>query len=298
MQWLPAAELLTFEEIERVARVVRRALRRSTASASPAASPRCGPTCRCSSSKLRRRCGVDLALTTNGATLRPLADDLAAAGLRRINISLDSLRRDRFREHDPARRAATQVLDGHRRRARGRPRPGEGQRRGHAGRERRRDRRLRPLRPRAGRRRALHRVHAARRRRALDRRPGRRPATRSSTPSTPCSRSSRSTAGARTPAERFRYRDGGGEIGVIASVTQPFCATCDRVRLTAEGQFRNCLFALDENDLRALAARRRRPTTSWPRRSPSAAWPRSGPGTRSARCTSSGRAASMSQIGG
>ena len=52
------------------------------------------------------------------------------------------------------------------------------------------------------------------------------------------------------PARRWRYADGGGEIGVIASVTKPFCGDCDRVRMTAEGQFRTCLFATDEIDLR------------------------------------------------
>jgi GTP 3',8-cyclase len=54
------------------------------------------------------------------------------------------------------------------------------------------------------------------------------------------------------PAEVFRYLDGGGEIGVIASVTEPFCGSCDRVRLTADGQLRTCLFSLDEVDLRAV----------------------------------------------
>jgi len=54
------------------------------------------------------------------------------------------------------------------------------------------------------------------------------------------------------PAERFAYRDGAGDVGVIASVTEPFCESCDRVRVTAEGQFRTCLFALDETDLRAV----------------------------------------------
>ena len=54
------------------------------------------------------------------------------------------------------------------------------------------------------------------------------------------------------PAARFAYRDGGGDVGVIASVTEPFCGNCDRVRLTAEGKFRTCLFALEEFDLRAL----------------------------------------------
>ena len=42
-----------------------------------------------------------------------------------------------------------------------------------------------------------------------------------------------------------------GRVGVIASVTRPFCGACDRVRLTADGQVRNCLFARDESDLRA-----------------------------------------------
>jgi cyclic pyranopterin phosphate synthase len=54
------------------------------------------------------------------------------------------------------------------------------------------------------------------------------------------------------PAEVVRYADGQGDVGVIASVTQPFCANCDRVRLTAEGRFRTCLFAVEETDLRAL----------------------------------------------
>jgi cyclic pyranopterin phosphate synthase len=54
------------------------------------------------------------------------------------------------------------------------------------------------------------------------------------------------------PARRYRYRDGRGEIGVVASVTRPFCGDCDRVRITAEGQFRTCLFALEEFDLRAV----------------------------------------------
>ena len=52
------------------------------------------------------------------------------------------------------------------------------------------------------------------------------------------------------PAERFRFRDGRGEIGVISSVTEPFCGTCNRLRLTADGSLRNCLFANDENSVR------------------------------------------------
>ena len=54
------------------------------------------------------------------------------------------------------------------------------------------------------------------------------------------------------PADRWRYLDGRGEVGVIPTVTRPFCGDCDRIRLTAEGQFRTCLFATREFDLRAL----------------------------------------------
>jgi GTP 3',8-cyclase len=54
------------------------------------------------------------------------------------------------------------------------------------------------------------------------------------------------------PAETFLVNGGPGRVGVIASVTRPFCGACDRVRLTADGQVRNCLFARTESDLRAL----------------------------------------------
>ena len=53
------------------------------------------------------------------------------------------------------------------------------------------------------------------------------------------------------PAELFHVDGGPGTVGVIASVTRPFCGDCDRVRLTADGQIRNCLFAREESDLRA-----------------------------------------------
>jgi cyclic pyranopterin phosphate synthase len=53
-------------------------------------------------------------------------------------------------------------------------------------------------------------------------------------------------------AKRWRYVDGQGEIGVIASVTQPFCGDCTRARLSAEGQLYTCLFAVRGHDLRAL----------------------------------------------
>jgi cyclic pyranopterin phosphate synthase len=64
-------------------------------------------------------------------------------------------------------------------------------------------------------------------------------------------------------ARRWCYRDGGGEIGVIASVTQPFCGGCTRARLSAEGRLFTCLFAVRGHDLRAVPR-----TTSSTRRSP------------------------------
>jgi cyclic pyranopterin phosphate synthase len=53
-------------------------------------------------------------------------------------------------------------------------------------------------------------------------------------------------------ARRYRYADGSGEIGLIASVTQPFCGDCTRARLSAEGRLYTCLFAARGHDLRAL----------------------------------------------
>jgi GTP 3',8-cyclase len=53
-------------------------------------------------------------------------------------------------------------------------------------------------------------------------------------------------------AQRYRYRDGAGEIGVIASVTRPFCGDCTRARLSADGKIYTCLFAVRGHDLRAI----------------------------------------------
>ena len=53
-------------------------------------------------------------------------------------------------------------------------------------------------------------------------------------------------------ARRYTFSDGIGEVGFINPVSEPFCATCDRIRLTADGQLRTCLFATEETDLRAL----------------------------------------------
>jgi cyclic pyranopterin phosphate synthase len=54
----------------------------------------------------------------------------------------------------------------------------------------------------------------------------------------------------RAPAMDFSYTDGGGKVGIIASISRPFCLSCNRLRLTADGKLRNCLFALDEVDVK------------------------------------------------
>ena len=54
----------------------------------------------------------------------------------------------------------------------------------------------------------------------------------------------------RAPAAKYRFRDGRGTIGLIASVSRPFCHNCNRFRLTADGRLRNCLFSLEETDVR------------------------------------------------
>lgn len=56
----------------------------------------------------------------------------------------------------------------------------------------------------------------------------------------------------RAPAMEFAYTDGGGKVGIIASVSRPFCMSCNRIRITADGKVRNCLFALDEADVKSL----------------------------------------------
>ena len=56
----------------------------------------------------------------------------------------------------------------------------------------------------------------------------------------------------RAPASEYRYADGAGTVGFIASVSRPFCLNCNRIRLTADGKLRYCLFAIEETDLKGL----------------------------------------------
>jgi cyclic pyranopterin phosphate synthase len=56
----------------------------------------------------------------------------------------------------------------------------------------------------------------------------------------------------RAPATEYEFEDGGGRVGFVASVSRPFCLNCNRIRLTADGKFRYCLFAIEETDIRTL----------------------------------------------
>ena len=194
--------------------------------------------------------GVDLSLTTNGTTLTNLAPTLVAAGLERINISLDSLNRERF-EQITRRDELDKVLEGIDAAV------GAG---------------LAPVKINCVVMRGVNDdeiVDFARfgRERGVTVRfiefmpldaqgewTNEQVVTKDEIiaaigevfPLEPV------TERESDPAARWRYVDGGGEFGVIPSVTEAFCESCDRVRLTADGMLRHCLFATRELDLRTL----------------------------------------------
>ncbi len=143
MTWLPRDDLLTYEEIERIARLLVERYGFESIRITGGE-----PTVRANLPVLIEKLaalGVDLALTTNGALLERVASDLALAGLKRINVSLDSLRPERFRELTH-RDELERVLAGIDAAAGCGPRPGEGEHGGDPRRQRRRAGRLRPVR--------------------------------------------------------------------------------------------------------------------------------------------------------
>jgi cyclic pyranopterin phosphate synthase len=247
MVWQPRQQLLTFEEIERIARVCVERFGFDSIRLTGGE-----PTVRARLPLLVEKLaalGVDLSLTTNGSTLASSAHDLRAAGLDRINVSLDSLRADRFLELT-RRDELPQVLAGIRAAVAAGFAPvkvnvvvvrgvnhDEVVDFARFGRDEGVEVRFIEFMPLD----ADHRWDAS-----------------AVVPSAeivaaiaeqfPAERQER----AHDPAERHRYLDGRGGFGVIGSVTEPFCSSCDRVRLTADGQLRACLFATDETDLRAL----------------------------------------------
>jgi cyclic pyranopterin phosphate synthase len=261
MQWLPREELLTFEELERLARIfVERfnvdGLRLTGGEPTVRAHL---PVLVAKLATLRVPAGADtlyagrkpdLSITTNGATFRLLAHELRDAGLDRVNVSLDSLRRERFmaitRRDDLDR-----VLDGI---------------------AAARDAGFDPVKVNCVVERGVNDdevVELA----AWGRDTGVSVRFIEFMPLDASGAWDRdkvvgqdeivAAIGAvfplepvpnrgAAPADRWRYLDGRGDVGVIPSVTKPFCGDCDRVRLTAEGQFRTCLFETREFDLRGM----------------------------------------------
>jgi cyclic pyranopterin phosphate synthase len=245
MVWMPREGLLTFEEIERIAKL---AVERYNVDSIRLTGGE--PTVRAHLSRLVRKLSaldVDLAMTTNGVSLPLVAEELLDAGLRRLNISLDSLDRDRFLEltrrddldrvlqgidaaidagFDPVKINVVlmnginddEIVDFAR----------FGRDKGVMVRfiefmpldadEQWGPERVVPL------QRVIEEIHQV----------------------FPIEAIQRTSA----PATKYRYLDGQGEVGVIATVTEKFCDTCDRIRLTADGQFRNCLFAVSDYNLR------------------------------------------------
>ena len=247
MNWLDRSDILSFEEIERLARIL--VVEGGVTSIRLTGGE---PTVRARLPILVKKLadlGVDLAMTTNASTLSHMAHDLREAGLRRINISIDSLDRERFFELtkrdelpsvlagiDAAIEAGFEVVKLNAVLMRG-INDDEVVDFLRFGRDKGIIVRFIEFMP-------LDAQDKWSNDRVVPyaeilKRAGEHfdfsPMTRGS-----------------SPAERFKYDDGDGEFGVIASVSEPFCESCDRIRLTAEGQLRNCLFALGHVDLRAL----------------------------------------------
>jgi GTP 3',8-cyclase len=192
----------------------------------------------------------DISLTTNGYLLRRQVADLVRAGLRRINVSLDSLAPDRFFQLT-RRNSLAEVLDGL---AAAQEHP-----------------ELRPIKVNVVALRDFTEAEVVRfaefarsepyevrfiefmpldadqkwdRDRVLPNEEIRR-LIDAAYPLEPIGRAKHSTA------RRWRFADGQGEIGFISPVSEPFCGDCNRIRITAEGKLRTCLFSLTETDLRA-----------------------------------------------
>jgi cyclic pyranopterin phosphate synthase len=249
-QFLPRAEILTFEEIERLVRIfVSLGVRKIRLTGGE-------PLVRRDLERLVERLAkigdLDLTLTTNGSLLAQKARALADAGLRRVTVSLDSLDDATFKRMNDSDFPVAKVL---------------------AGIEAAHAAGLAPIKINMVTKRGVNEssivpmaryfkgtgmtlrfiefmdVGSTNGWRLDDVVPAREIVAMidGEMPLEPV------VAGYRGEvAARYRYRDGGGEIGVISSVTQPFCADCTRARLSADGSLYTCLFATQGHDLRAL----------------------------------------------
>jgi cyclic pyranopterin phosphate synthase len=247
LAWLPKPELLTDEELVRVVGIaVREGIREvRLTGGEPLIRPGVVDIVRAIAALVPR---PKLALSTNGIGLIELAEELAAAGLDRVNVSLDTLDRDRFSALT-RRDRLDDVLTG----------LAAAQAAG-----------LAPVKVNSVLMRGINDHDAAAlldfclahgyELRFIEQMP--------LDPQHSWDRSRMVTADeilaqlrerhtltplagrGSAPAETWLVDRGPGRVGIIASVTRPFCAACDRVRLTADGQVRNCLFAREESDLR------------------------------------------------
>jgi cyclic pyranopterin phosphate synthase len=254
MTWLDRSEVLTYEEIERVARICVEKFGVDSLRLTGGE-----PTVRAHLPQLISKLAAlrlpdgtkpDIALTTNGATLRNIALELRNAGLDRINVSLDSLKPERFFAMT-RRDELHNVLAG----------IAEAQIAGFTpmkvnavverganddeildlvryGRDNNVEVRFIEFMP-------LDATNEWERNKVVSQ----DEIVATIAAEFPLERMpSRGAA----PADRWSFLDGKGTVGVIPSVTHPFCGDCDRVRLTSDGQFRTCLFATDESDIRSL----------------------------------------------
>ncbi len=234
LPWLKKAEILSYEEIERVSRVaVSIGIEQIRLTGGEPLVRRDVPEL---VRQLRKIEGLrSLSLTTNGILLKQQAGALAEAGLTRINVSLDSLVREKFAKLT-RRDQLDRVLEG-----------------------------LEEL---ENEEEALDFVRLARRKayvmrwiefmpldadqiwRKEDILTGAELKAIIEAEYGPLVQIT--TGDPSETARRYTFSDGVGEIGFINPVSEPFCATCDRIRLTADGQLRTCLFATEETDLRAV----------------------------------------------
>ncbi|MDQ3328772.1 MAG: GTP 3',8-cyclase MoaA [Chloroflexota bacterium] len=248
LQWLKKDEVLTFDEIERIVRIAaERGVREIRLTGGE-------PTVRAGLPVLIERLvqvpGLEgISLTTNGFLLRRMAKDLADAGLTRINVSLDTLVQEKF-EHITRRNHLTEVLAGLE--------------------ELEKHPTITPIKVNAVAIRGftddevLEFARFARRKPYVVRFIEFMPldADKSWTPEMILTGNElyemihgvyplvpRDSAPAST-SRVYRFADGQGEIGFINPVSEPFCSTCNRIRITADGQLRTCLFSRWETDLR------------------------------------------------
>jgi cyclic pyranopterin phosphate synthase len=248
LPWLDRSALLTYEEIERLVRLL------SAMGVHDVRLTGGEPLVRRELWRLVERLAAiedvhDLSLTTNGYLLAKQVEDLVGAGLRRVNVSLDSLAPDRFFQLT-RRDSLHQVLEGleaAQRYEQLRPikvnvvalkdfTEDEVLRFAEFARQNPYEVRFIEFMP-------LDADHAWTRDKVLPNAEIVR-LIDAVYPLEPVGRERHGTA------RRYRFADGTGEMGFISPVTEPFCGDCNRIRLTAEGELRTCLFSLTETDLR------------------------------------------------